>query len=110
MTATEIKSEKYNQGESSNFLCFCEKITNKINPICNKRAVYLLLKAKPMAIPPRIQKIFLSSKIALYKQIKLSVQNNKRGTSGVELKDKIDIKIVEANKTNALCNFCFDKK
>ena len=110
MTATEINNDIYNQGESSSFLCFFEKRINKISPICNKSAVYLLLKAKPIAIPPRIQKSFLSSKIALYKQIKLNVQNNKRGTSGVELNDKIEIKIVDASKTNALCNFCFDKK
>ena len=53
---------------------------------------------------------FFFSKIALYKQIKLNVQNNKSGTSGVELNDSIETNIVEAIKTNALCSFCFDKK
>ena len=74
-----------------------EKIKKEINPNCNKSAVYLLLKANPIAIPAKIQNHFLSSKIALYEQIKLNVQNNKRGTSGVELKDKIDTNKVVVN-------------
>ena len=63
-----------------------------------------------MAIPPRMKNHFLSSKIALYKQSKVSVQKSKSGTSGVELKESIEIKIVEATKIKARCNFCFDKK
>lgn len=102
--------EIHSQGEINNFLYLLEKIRNKINPICNKSAVYLELKANPIAIPPKIQKSFFSSKMALYKQIKLKVQNNNKGTSGVELKDKMETKMVDANKTNALCNFCLDKK
>ena len=81
-----------------------------MSPICNNNAVYLLLKAKPIAIPPKIQNHFFSSKMALNKQIKLNVQNNNNGTSGVELNDKMDTKMVEANKTIALCSFCFDRK
>ena len=105
-----MNNEVQNQGESRIFLYLFEKTRNEINPTCNNNAVYLLLKAKPIAIPPVIQNHFLSSKIALYKQIKLSVQNNKSGTSGVELNDKIETKKVEAIKIRALCNFCFDKK
>ena len=105
-----MSKEAQNQGERNNFLYLFEKIRKEIKPICNNNAVYLLLNAKPMAIPPRIQNNFFSSKIALYKQIKLKVQNNKSGTSGVELKDKMEIKMVEANKTKALCRFSLDKK
>jgi hypothetical protein len=38
----------------------------------------------------------------LYKQIKLNVQKRSSGTSGVELKDKIEIKIVEVKRRIAL--------
>ena len=99
-----------NQGEKNNFLYLFEKTRNPINPICNNKAVYLLLKAHPIAIPPKIQNHFFSSKIALYKQIKLNVQNNNSGTSGVELKDKIETKMVEPIKTSARCSFCSERK
>ena len=105
-----MNNEVQNQGESKSFLYLFEKTRNEINPICNNKAVYLLLKARPIAIPPKIQNLFFYSKIALYKQIKLSVKNNKSGTSGVELNDKIETQKVEANKIIALCFFFFDKK
>ena len=100
----------HNQGDLKSFLYLWEKIKKANKPNCNKMAVYLLLKARPIKIPPKIKNHFFSSKIALYKQIKLSVQNNNKGTSGVELKDKIEMNIVDANNTKAFCNFSFDKK
>ena len=72
--------------------------------------MYLLLKARPIKTPPSIKNHFFSSNIALNKQIKLSVQNNNKGTSGVELKDNIDTNIVEANSIIAFCTFSLDKK
>ena len=47
-----------------------------------------------MVIPAIIQNHFLSSKIALYRHNILKVQNNNKGTSGVELKEIMEIKIV----------------
>ena len=98
------------QGDINNLRYLLEKIRNKTNPICNNNAVYLELKANPIAIPPSIQKSFFSSKIALYKLIKLKVQNNNKGTSGVELKDKMETNMVDTKSTKVLCNFCLDKK
>ena len=86
--------DNHNQGEINSFLYLLEKIRKAINPICNRSAVYLLLKANPIASPPKIQKPDLFSKIALYKHIKLNVQNNNKGTSGVELKESMEIKSV----------------
>ena len=102
--------ENHNQGETNNFLYWLENTRKPNKPICNKSAVYLLLNANPMAKPAKIQYHFCCSKMALYKQIKLNVQNKSKGTSGVELNDKIETQIVEAIKIKALCNFCFDKK
>ena len=67
-------------------LYLLEKIRKASTPICKSSAVYLLLKANPMVIPAIIQNHFLSSKIALYRHNILKVQNNNKGTSGVELK------------------------
>nr|AOE14142.1 hypothetical protein [uncultured bacterium] len=110
MTATEIIRADHNQGDSSNFLYLLEKIKKLSSPNCNKIAVYLLLKESPIAIPPRMKNHFLSSKIALYKQSKLRVQKSKSGTSGVELKESIEMKIVETTRMTARCTFFFDKK
>jgi len=63
-----------------------------------------------MVIPAIIQNHFLSSKIALYRHNILRVQNNNKGTSGVELKEIMEIKIVDANKIILLDNRCFDRK
>jgi len=106
----EMTNDAHTHGEHKSFLYLLDITRNPSNPICNNNAVYLLLKAKPIAIPPKIQNHFLSSKIALYKQIKLNVQNSSSGTSGVELKDKIVTKMVEVNKIRALCSFCFGRK
>ena len=72
--------------------------------------MYLLSKAKPMAIPPKIQHHLFCSKTALYKQIILNVQNNSKGTSGVELNDKMEIKIVDAIKIILRHNLSLERK
>ena len=79
-------------------------------PICKSRAVYLLLNAMPIAIPARIQYHFLSSKIALCKNKIDRVQKSNKGTSGVELKDSIEINSVDTNRTILLLVLCFDRK
>ena len=63
-----------------------------------------------MLIPEKINYHFFSSKMALYKQIKLNVQKSNKGTSGVELNDKIEINRVEEIKMSALSVFLLDKK
>tara|TARA_B110000908_G_scaffold96073_1_gene113616 strand:+ start:569 stop:775 length:207 start_codon:yes stop_codon:yes gene_type:complete len=63
-----------------------------------------------MLIPARIQYHFFSSKIALYRDKMLKVQNNNNGTSGVELKEMMEIKIVDANNITLLDNRGFDRK
>ena len=40
----------------------------------------------------------------------LKVQNNNNGTSGVELKEMMEIKIVDANNITLLDNRGFDRK
>ena len=72
--------------------------------------MYLLLNANPIDIPASIQHHFFSSKIALYRPIIVKVQNSSKGTSGVELKDRIDMKIVDENKIILLNSRCFDRK
>jgi hypothetical protein len=100
----------HNHGERSSFLYLEEKIRKASNPICNSSAVYLLLNANPIAIPARIQCHFFSSKIALYKNKIVKVQNSSKGTSGVELKDRTEIKIVDVNTIKLLNIRCFERK
>tara|TARA_B100000780_G_C20975901_1_gene389792 strand:- start:10 stop:216 length:207 start_codon:yes stop_codon:yes gene_type:complete len=63
-----------------------------------------------MKIPLRIQHHLFCSKIALYKQRILNVQNNNNGTSGVELNDIIEIKIVDTSKIILLASLFLDRK
>lgn len=99
MTAIEMINDNHNQGDKKSFLYLFENTRNPINPTCSSRAVYLLLNANPMAIPAKIQNHFFSWKIALYRPIKLIVQNKIKGTSGVELKERMEMKSVETIKT-----------
>jgi hypothetical protein len=89
----------------NNFLYLVENNKNPIKPINMNIAVYLLFNAKPMVIPAKIQNRILFSKIALYRKSTESVQKRSRGTSGVETKDKIEIKMVELIKTKAFSAF-----
>ena len=102
--------DTHTQGDSNNFLYLLEKTRNVNNPICNNKAVYLLSKANPIVTPAKSQYPFLFSKMALLKQINESVQNKINGTSGVELKLKIDINMVVVKRTSALFNFGFERK
>ena len=91
-------NEIQSHGERNNFRYLLENIKKANNPICNNKAVYLLLKANPIAIPAQIQYPIFCSKIARYKNNKLNVQNNINGTSGVELKESIEMNTVEPSK------------
>ena len=91
--------DSHSHGDNNSFLYLFDKTKKPISPICKSKAVYLLLNASPIAIPAKIQYIFFCWKMALWRQIKLSVQNKIKGTSGVELKERMEINGVETIKT-----------